>query len=52
MAELDRKASSVFAGKVMRKDLVRKVKVGTNRFGKPLGSSTLTHVAVCGNISP
>ena len=30
MSELDRKATSVFAGKVVRKDLVRKVKVGTN----------------------
>src|SRR5438876_7946490 len=30
MPELDRKASSVFAGKVVRKDLVRKVKVGAN----------------------
>src|SRR5207249_3607730 len=30
MPELDRKAASVFAGKVVRKDLVRKVKVGTN----------------------
>ena len=30
MAELDRKAASVFAGKVVRKDLVRKVKVGAN----------------------
>jgi ATP-dependent Lon protease len=30
MADLDRKASSVFAGKVVRKDLVRKVKVGAN----------------------
>jgi ATP-dependent Lon protease len=28
--ELDRKAASVFAGKVVRKDLVRKVKVGAN----------------------
>jgi hypothetical protein len=27
---LDRKAASVFAGKVVRKDLVRKVKVGAN----------------------
>src|SRR5262245_57465325 len=30
MPELDRKAVSVFAGKVVRKDLVRKVKVGAN----------------------
>lgn len=30
MCELDRKAASVFAGKVVRKDLVRKVKVGAN----------------------
>jgi ATP-dependent Lon protease len=30
MAELDRKAASVFAGKVVRKDLVRKVKVRAN----------------------
>src|SRR5215210_7993658 len=30
MAELDRKAASVFAGKVVRKDLVRKIKVGAN----------------------
>lgn len=30
MPELDRKATSVFAGKVVRKDLVRKVKVGAN----------------------
>ncbi len=30
MPELDRKAASVFAGKVVRKDLVRKVKVGAN----------------------
>lgn len=30
MPELDRKAISVFAGKVVRKDLVRKVKVGAN----------------------
>lgn len=30
MSELDQKASSVFAGKVVRKDLVRKVKVGAN----------------------
>src|SRR5438552_182445 len=30
MSELDRKASSVFAGKVVRKDLVRKIKVGAN----------------------
>jgi ATP-dependent Lon protease len=28
--EIDRKVSSVFAGKVVRKDLVRKVKVGAN----------------------
>ncbi len=30
MSELDHKAASVFAGKVVRKDLVRKVKVGAN----------------------
>lgn len=30
MPELDEKAASVFAGKVVRKDLVRKVKVGAN----------------------
>ena len=30
MPQLDQKASSVFAGKVVRKDLVRKVKVGAN----------------------
>src|SRR3954471_9074615 len=30
LSELDRKAASVFAGKVVRKDLVRKVKVGAN----------------------
>src|SRR5690349_22075376 len=30
MSALDRKAASVFAGKVVRKDLVRKVKVGAN----------------------
>ncbi|MCI0485800.1 MAG: protease Lon-related BREX system protein BrxL [Blastocatellia bacterium] len=30
MPGLDRKAASVFAGKVVRKDLVRKVKVGAN----------------------
>jgi ATP-dependent Lon protease len=30
MADLDRKVTSVFAGKVVRKDLVRKVKVGAN----------------------
>lgn len=30
MPELDRKAIEVFAGKVVRKDLVRKVKVGAN----------------------
>src|SRR3954471_13668266 len=30
MSELDRKATSVFAGKVVRKDLVRKIKVGAN----------------------
>ncbi|MBI3302746.1 MAG: protease Lon-related BREX system protein BrxL [Deltaproteobacteria bacterium] len=30
MADLDQKATSVFAGKVVRKDLVRKVKVGAN----------------------
>ena len=30
MAELDRKLNQVFGGKVVRKDLVRKVKVGAN----------------------
>jgi len=30
MNELDRKVTRVFAGKVVRKDLVRKVKVGAN----------------------
>jgi ATP-dependent Lon protease len=30
MPELDKKAAAVFAGKVVRKDLVRKVKVGAN----------------------
>ncbi len=30
MPQLDQKATSVFAGKVVRKDLVRKVKVGAN----------------------
>src|SRR5436189_5756655 len=30
MSELDQRASSIFAGKVVRKDLVRKVKVGAN----------------------
>jgi ATP-dependent Lon protease len=30
MSELDKKAASVFAGKVVRKDLVRKIKVGAN----------------------
>ena len=30
MPELDKKSASVFAGKVVRKDLVRKVKVGVN----------------------
>lgn len=30
MPQLDKKAASVFAGKVVRKDLVRKVKVGAN----------------------
>ena len=30
MPELDKKAASVFAGKVVRKDLVRKVKVGAS----------------------
>lgn len=30
MSELDRKATSVLAGRVVRKDLVRKVKVGAN----------------------
>ncbi len=28
--ELDRKATQVFAGRVVRKDLVRQVKVGSN----------------------
>ena len=28
--ELDRKVTDVFAGKVVRKDLVRKIKVGAN----------------------
>ena len=30
MSDLDRKASSIFAGRVVRKDLVRKIKVGAN----------------------
>ncbi|HEY7420359.1 MAG TPA: anti-phage BREX system Lon protease BrxL, partial [Ktedonobacteraceae bacterium] len=30
MPELDKKANAIFAGKVVRKDLVRKVKVGAN----------------------
>ena len=30
MSELDQKSTQVFAGKVVRKDLVRKVKVGAN----------------------
>jgi ATP-dependent Lon protease len=30
MTDLDKKATSIFAGKVVRKDLVRKVKVGAN----------------------
>src|SRR5436305_13868505 len=30
MSELDKQATTVFAGKVVRKDLVRKVKVGAN----------------------
>lgn len=30
MSNLDQKATTIFAGKVVRKDLVRKVKVGTN----------------------
>src|SRR6185312_5517698 len=30
MPELDQKATTVFAGKVVRKDLVRKLKVGAN----------------------
>jgi len=30
MTELDKKAASIFAGRVVRKDLVRKVKVGAN----------------------
>src|SRR5258708_27183563 len=30
MQQLDKKAASVFAGKVVRKDLVRKVKVGAS----------------------
>ena len=30
MSDLDQKSTSVFAGKVVRKDLVRKVKVGAN----------------------
>ena len=30
MPQLDQKATTVFAGKVVRKDLVRKVKVGAN----------------------
>ena len=30
MSELDKKANAVFEGKLVRKDLVRKVKVGAN----------------------
>src|SRR5687767_15026915 len=30
MTDLNQKAASVFAGKVVRKDLVRKIKVGAN----------------------
>src|SRR6478736_3600176 len=30
MPQLDKKSATVFAGKVVRKDLVRKVKVGAN----------------------
>ena len=30
MPELDKKANMAFSGKVVRKDLVRKVKVGAN----------------------
>ena len=30
MSELDQKSTQVFAGKVVRKDLVRKIKVGAN----------------------
>jgi ATP-dependent Lon protease len=30
MSDLDQKTNAVFAGKVVRKDLVRKVKVGAN----------------------
>jgi len=30
MPELDRKVAKIFGGKVVRKDLVRKVKVGAN----------------------
>jgi ATP-dependent Lon protease len=30
MSALDQKANAVFGGKVVRKDLVRKVKVGAN----------------------
>src|SRR5262244_2678039 len=30
MSDLDQKSTTVFAGKVVRKDLVRKVKVGAN----------------------
>src|ERR1700747_1462650 len=30
MSDLDRKVSSIFAGRVVRKDLVRKIKVGAN----------------------
>jgi predicted ATP-dependent Lon-type protease len=30
MPELDKKAASVFAGKIVRKDLVRKVKIGAS----------------------
>jgi len=32
MPELDQKANDVFAGKVVRKDLVRRVKVGSSWF--------------------
>ena len=34
MPQLDQKATSVFAGKVVRKDLVRKVKVGANAWNR------------------
>src|SRR5258708_16419436 len=30
MSDLDQKSTTVFAGKVVRKDLVRKIKVGAN----------------------